>query len=63
MSKAPICDACGIQMVEKRNNTTLKKFYGCPNYPACTETAQHEDGEHDEECDCDDCTVHDDFDY
>lgn len=43
MSKAPICPQCDVQMVERRNNLTGAKFYGCPNYPRCDETEVHED--------------------
>lgn len=43
MSKAPISDNCGIQMVERINKRWGSKFYGCPNYPQCDETAEHED--------------------
>lgn len=44
MSKAPICPNCDVQMVERRNNTgDGSKFYGCPNWPTCDETADHED--------------------
>lgn len=43
MSKAPICPQCDVQMRERTNSATGEKFYGCPNYPTCDETASHED--------------------
>lgn len=43
MSKAPICDNCGVQMVERTRRSDGRKFYGCPNWPNCDETAEHED--------------------
>jgi hypothetical protein len=36
----PFCPKCGVQMVLRtaaRGNNAGKKFYGCPNYPRCTE--------------------------
>lgn len=47
MNKAPICPQCDVQMVErggrKIEGRYLRKFYGCPNWPQCDETATHED--------------------
>lgn len=50
MSNAPICPQCDVQMVERTRRADGKKFYGCPNWPRCDETAEHED----EEFTCDD---------
>lgn len=43
MSKAPICPQCDVQMVERTRKSDGEKFYGCPNWPKCDETADHED--------------------
>lgn len=43
MSHAPICSQCDIQMVERTRRSDGQKFYGCPNFPRCTETEEHED--------------------
>lgn len=45
MSNAPICEDCGIQMVERTNKATGKKFYGCKKFPHCRNTEEHEDNE------------------
>jgi hypothetical protein len=37
---APYCPKCGVQMVlrtAQRGSNAGKKFYGCPNYPRCSE--------------------------
>lgn len=34
-------------MVERVRRSDGNKFYGCPNFPKCTETAPHEDTEDD----------------
>ena len=45
MSKAPICESCGVQRVERTNKRWGTKFYGCKNWPKCGETAEHEDAD------------------
>ncbi|RLT11969.1 MAG: hypothetical protein DWI22_00215 [Planctomycetota bacterium] len=42
-SGTPICPKCGETMVERvagRGANRGGKFWGCPNYPDCRETAQ-----------------------
>lgn len=64
MSKAPICPSCDVQLV-LRKWWDGKPFYGCPNYPSCTEMAPHEDTEYgeckDENCKCELCSSQDDL--
>lgn len=43
MSHAPICPQCNVQMVTRTRRSDGEKFYGCPNFPRCDETADHED--------------------
>ena len=43
MSNAPICENCDVQMVERTNRSTGTTFYGCPNWPECDQTEEHED--------------------
>jgi len=45
MSKAPICEQCSIQMVERTRKSDGKKFYGCKNWPKCDEAEEHEDAD------------------
>lgn len=35
---APICEDCGEQMVERRRKVDGKRFYGCRNFPRCSNT-------------------------
>ena len=41
----PTCPKCGVPMVVRtagRGERRGERFYGCPNYPKCRETRQHE---------------------
>jgi hypothetical protein len=37
--EAPICPKCGIPMVPRQSRKDHSKFWGCSNYPRCTQTA------------------------
>lgn len=40
----PTCPLCSIKMVPRQSTKEGRKFWGCPNYPACKQTAPVQPG-------------------
>lgn len=42
-AKAPICEDCQVQMIERTRRSDGSKFYGCRNFHQCRNTSNHEE--------------------